>query len=50
MKIEIETKELTAFLDYIKWQRDPTYNVKDFADAILLNVSNKSSEHFNCRT
>lgn len=50
MKIEIDVKELTTLLDYLKGQRDPTYNVKDFADAILQNVSNKSSEHFNCRT
>lgn len=50
MKIEIETKELTAFLDYIKGQRDSTYNVKDFADAILQNVPSKSSEHFSHRT
>ena len=50
MIIKIDAKELTALLDYLKGQRDPTYNVKDFADAILQNVSNKSSEHFNCRT
>lgn len=50
MKIEIDTKELATLLDYLKGQRDPTYNVKDLADEILQNVSNKSSEHFNCRT
>jgi hypothetical protein len=50
LKIEIDVKELATLLDYLKGRRGPTYNVKDFADAILLNVSNKSSEHFNCRT
>jgi hypothetical protein len=50
LKIEIDVKEFATLLDYLKGQRDPTYNVKNFADAILLNVSNKSSEHFNCHT
>lgn len=50
MKIEIDVKELATLLDYLKGQREPTCNVKDFTDAILQNVPSKSSEHFSHRT
>jgi len=38
MKIEIETKELTAFLDYLKGQRDPTCNADDLAKEVLGRI------------
>ena len=38
MKIEIETKELTAFLDYFKGQRDPTCNADDLAKEVLGRI------------
>lgn len=35
MKIEIEAKELTALLDYIKGQREPIGNADDLAKSIM---------------
>lgn len=52
MKIEIETKELTAFLDYIKGQREPIGNADDLAKVIKEKLPEKtrklmeSSERF----
>lgn len=37
MKIEIEAKELTALLDYIKEQRKPIGNADDLAKVIKEN-------------
>lgn len=40
MKIEIETKELTALLDYIKGQREPIGNADDLAKEVLGRIGN----------
>lgn len=46
MKIEIETKELTALLDYIKGQREPIGNTNDLVKSIVENLPNKMDEVF----
>ena len=46
MKIEIETKELTAFLDYIKGQREPIGNTQVLAE----EVPQKITSQLNLRT
>lgn len=48
MKIEIEAKELTALLDYIKGQREPIGNADDLAksiDVIVSHVRTTCDEH-----
>ena len=46
MKIEIETKELTALLDYIKGQRVPIGSTDDLAKSIMENLTHKMDEVF----
>ena len=46
MKIEIETKELTALIDYFKEQREPVGNTDDLAKSIMENLPNKMNEVF----
>lgn len=46
MKIEIETKELIALLDYIKGQREPIGDVDDLAKSVMDNLPNKMNEVF----
>lgn len=46
MKIEIETKELTALLDYIKGQREPIGSTDDLAKSIMENLPHKMDEVF----
>lgn len=46
MKIEIEAKELTALLDYIKGQREPIGNADDLAKSIMENLPHKMYEVF----
>lgn len=38
MKIEIDTKELATLLDYLKGQREPTYNADDLAKEVLGRI------------
>lgn len=46
MKIEIETKKLTAILDYIKGQREPIGSADDLAKSIMENLPHKMDEVF----
>ena len=46
MKIEIDTKELTAILDYIKGQREPIGSADDLAKSIMENLPHKMDEVF----
>lgn len=46
MKIEIDVKELTALLDYIKGQRESVGNTNDLAKSIMENLPNKMDEVF----
>lgn len=46
MKIEIETKELIALLDYIKGQREPIGSADDLAKSIMENLPHKMDEVF----
>lgn len=46
LKIEIETKELTALLDYIKGQREPIDSADDLAKSIMENLPHKIDEVF----
>lgn len=46
MKIEIETKELIALLDYIKGQREPIGSADDLAKSIIENLPHKMDEVF----
>lgn len=41
MKIEIDTKELTALLDYIKGQREPIGNAQALAEEIVKGLPQK---------
>lgn len=50
MKIEIETKELIALLDYIKGQREPVGNADDLAKEICKNFSQEMALKFSRRT
>jgi hypothetical protein len=44
MKIEIEAKELTALLDYIKEQRKPIGNADDLAKVIKEKLPEKTKK------
>ena len=46
MKIEIDVKELTALLEYIKGQREPVCNADDLAKSIMENLPHKMDEVF----
>lgn len=46
MKIEIETKELIALLDYIKGQQEPIGSADDLAKSIIENLPHKMDEVF----
>ena len=46
MKIEIDAKELTALLDYIKGQREPIGNTNNLVKSIMENLPNKMDEVF----
>ena len=46
MKIEIETKELTALLDYIKGQREPIGSADDLVKSIMENLPHTMDEVF----
>lgn len=46
MKIEIETKELIALLDYIKGQREPIGSADDLAKFIMESLPHKMDEVF----
>lgn len=46
MKIEIDAKELTALLDYIKGQREPIGSVDNLAKSIMENLPHKMDEVF----
>lgn len=46
MKIEIDAKELTALLEYIKGQREPVGNAQALAEEIRKNLPNKIDEVF----
>lgn len=46
MKIEIDTKELTALLDYIKRQREPIGSADNLAKSIMENLPHKMDEAF----
>lgn len=46
MKIEIDAKELTALLEYIKGQREPVCNADDLAKSIMENLPHKMDEVF----
>ena len=50
MKIEIETKELTALLDYIKGQRDPIGNTQALAEEVVKGLPQKIASYLNLRT
>lgn len=43
MKIEIETKELTAFLDYIKGQREPVGDIQSLAKELVRGLPQEVS-------
>lgn len=50
MKIEIETKELTAFLDYIKGQRESIGNTQVLAEEVVKGLPQKITSQLNLRT
>lgn len=50
MKIEIETKELTALLDYIKGQREPIGNAQVLAEEVVKGLPQKITSQLNLRT
>lgn len=50
MKIEIETKELTALLDYINGQREPIGNAQALAEEIVKGLPQKTASQLNLRT
>ena len=50
MKIEIETKELTAFRDYIKGQREPIGNIQVLAEEVVKGLPQKITSQLNLRT
>lgn len=50
MKIEIETKELTAFLGYIKGQREPIGNTQVLAEEVVKGLPQKITSQLNLRT
>lgn len=50
MKIEIDTKELTALLDYIKGQLEPIGSADDLAKEICKNFSQEMTLNFSRRT
>ena len=43
MKIEIETKELTALLDYIKGQREPVDDIQSLAKELVRGLPQEVS-------
>lgn len=43
MKIEIETKELTALLDYIKEQREPVGDIQSLAKELVRGLPQEVS-------
>ncbi len=50
LKIEIETKELTALLDYIKGQREPIGNTQVLVDEVVKGLPQKITSQLNLRT
>lgn len=50
MKIEIDVKELTALLDYIKGQREPIDNAQALAEEIVKGLPQKIASQLNLRT
>lgn len=43
MKIEIETKELTSLLDYIKGQREPVGDIQSLAKELVRGLPQEVS-------
>ena len=43
MKIEIDIKELTALLDYIKGQREPVGNIQSLAKELVRGLPQEVS-------
>ena len=43
MKIEVETKELTALLDYIKGQREPVGDIQSLAKELVRELPQEVS-------
>ena len=50
MKIEIDAKELTALLEYIKGQREPVGNTQALVEEIRKNLPKKITSQLNLRT
>lgn len=50
MKIEIDAKELTALLEYIKGQREPVGNTQALAEEVVKGLPQKIDSQLNLRT